>query len=158
MENKYYLAVETKPKNYFPINLLDVSIFNKQNPTSLSQIDALTKEFTKNEILSAIKEANIIEIEDNMPLVVIYYEKKDIRKIPALTSDKYYDMWALLKENYEDKTFINKIDNFFKNKINEEEYLKIKNSTNLQEFLLSISNLNYETNRKLYFYLYENRI
>ena len=26
MENKYYLAVEVKPKNYFPINLLDLKL------------------------------------------------------------------------------------------------------------------------------------
>lgn len=99
MENKYYLAVEVKPKSYFPINLLDLSIANHFTTTSLEEIDAFTLKFTKKEIMNSIKEANLLDVNDEMPLVVIYYENKYTRKIDALTKDYNYDMWGYLKKN-----------------------------------------------------------
>ena len=71
MENKYYLAVEVKPKNYFPIDLFNLKIANSFTSTNLDEIDAFTQKFTKKEIMNAIKEANLLEVEDTMPLVVI---------------------------------------------------------------------------------------
>ena len=51
MENKYYLAVEVKPKNYFPINLLDLKISNHFTTTNLEELDAFTLKFSKKEIM-----------------------------------------------------------------------------------------------------------
>ena len=96
MENKYYLAVEVMPKSYFPINLLDLKIAEHFTTTSLEEIDAFTLRFTKKEIMNSIKEANLLEVNDDMSLVVIYYENKYTRKIEALTKDYNYDMWSLL--------------------------------------------------------------
>ena len=155
MENKYYLAVEVKPKSYFPINLLDLSIANHFTTTSLEEIDAFTLKFTKKEIMNSIKEANLLDVNDEMPLVVIYYENKYTRKIDALTKDYNYDMWGLLKEKYSDKVFRNKIFNFFYNKIQDVELKKLKNSETLEEFLRCIGYLPYTSQRKLYLYLYE---
>ena len=47
MENKYYLAVEVKPKNYFPINLLDLKIAKHFTTTNLEELDAFTLKFSK---------------------------------------------------------------------------------------------------------------
>ena len=134
MENKYYLAVEVKPKNYFPIDLFNLKIANSFTSTNLDEIDAFTQKFTKKEIMNAIKEANLLEVEDTMPLVVIYYEKKNTRKIDALTKDNYYDMWQLLNTNYSNKVFVNKIVNFLNNKIDIQLLNKIKNSESKNEF------------------------
>ncbi len=155
MENKYYLAVEVKPKNYFPINLLDLKIANHFTTTSLEELDSFTLKFTKKEIMDSIKEANLLDVKEDMPLVVIYYENKNTRKIEAFTKDYYYNMWDLLKNKYTDKVFMNKVINFLNKKITEEELNKIKNSHTLTDFLNGIGYLPYFVQRKLYFYLYE---
>lgn len=155
MENQYYLAVEVKPKNYFPINLLDLKIANHFTTTDLEKLDAFTLQFSKKEILDSIREANLLEVRDSMPLVVIYYENKNTRKVQALTKDYNYDMWGLLKEKYRDKIFLNKVVNFLNKKIDEGTLQEIKNSKDLNTFLSLIGYLPYLVQRKLYFYLYE---
>lgn len=112
MENKYYLAVEVRPKNYFPINLLDLKISGGFTSTNLEELDAFTLKFTKKQIMDAVKEANLLDVNENMPLVVIYYENKYTRKIEAFTKDYNYDMWKLLNDEYGNKVFLNKIINF----------------------------------------------
>lgn len=154
MDNKYYLAIETKPNNYFPINLLDVKIFNGTTSDNLETLDRLTLNFTKEEIMTSIKEANLLEIDMDMPLIIIYYEKDKKRKINALTKDYSFDMWDNMSRNYDNKNYVNKIINFLTNNISEEEINKIKSVSNKQDFLLEISKLEYKVQRKLYFYLY----
>ena len=154
MEDKYYLAIETKPNNYFPINLLDLNIASK-NIDKLEELDAFTSKYSKEELINLIKEANLLEITDNMEVIVIYNEKNVIRKSPVLTKENVYNMWSYLKVNYEDKNFVNKIYNFLKNKIDSESLNKIKNTNNQDSFLKSISSLPYLVQRKLYFYLNE---
>lgn len=158
MENKYFLAVETKPNNYFPINLTDVKIFNGKTSTYLDELDHLTLAYTKEEIMLSIKEANLLDIDLEMPLIVLYYEKDKARKAPALTKDVSFDMWLEIKKNYHDKNYLNKIINFYNNKISKEELEKVKNTNNVEAFLYEISKLAYQDQRKLYFYLYEQRI
>ena len=155
MENKYYLAIELRPKNYFPINLLDLSISKGVTTSHLEELDAFTQKFTKKEIMDAVREANLLEVDEHMPLVVIYYENKYTRKMDALTKDNYYDMWKLLQEKYSDKIFLNKVVNFLNHKIDDGLLDKIKNSSNVQEFLGLIGNLSYLVLRRLYLYLYE---
>lgn len=154
MENKYYLAIETKPNNYFPINLLDTKIFSK-NTTKIEELDSLTLKYTKEEIIDAIKEANLLDVDYSMPLVIIYVEKEHTRKVEALTKDYSFDMWQDLKANYENKNYCNKIINFLNNKISEEELNNMKENKGNAEFLKNISELPYFIERKLYFYLYE---
>ena len=155
MENKYYLAVEVRPKNYFPINLLDLKISGGFTSTNLEELDAFTLKFTKSEIMKAVKEANLLDVNDDMPLVVIYYENKYTRKIESLTKDYNYDMWGLLKEKYRDKIFLNKVVNFLNKRINDDILMKIKTCKDKVEFLNLIGYLPYTVQRKLYFYLYE---
>lgn len=155
MENKYYLAIETKPNNYFPLNLLDLKIFNKTS-NKIEEIDSLTLKYTKKEIMEAIKEANLLEIDYDMPLVIIYVEKEKTRKVEALTKDNSFDMWNNLKENYQDKNYCNKIINFLNKRITEDTLNTLKNNKGQEMFLKIISELPYLTERKLYFYLYEN--
>jgi len=155
MENKYYLAIETKPNNYFPINLLDIKIFNK-NTTKIEEIDSLTLKFTKKEIIDAIKEANLLDVDYDMPLVIIYVEKEHTRKVKALTKEYTFDMWQNIKANYLDKNYCNKIINFLNNKILNEELNLLKENKSNDKFLKVISELPYFVTRKLYFYLYEN--
>ena len=90
-----------------------------------------------------------------MPLVVIYYENKNTRKIDALVKDNNYDMWSLLKEKYRDKVFVNKVVNFLNKRIDSSVLEKIKNSKSENEFLNNIGYLPYLVQRRLYLYLYE---
>jgi len=156
MEDKFYIAIEKQPHNYFPIDLLDINLSGVFPTTALAELDSIMLNHSQKEIIKAIKDANLLEINDDMPLVIIYYEKQVIRKIPILTRDIKFDMWEYLKIHYNDKIFLNKIVNFFQNKISKEELEILKSQNNLEEFLLFISKLSYLNQRKLYFYLYEN--
>lgn len=155
MENKYYLAVEVRPNNYFPINLLDLKIANNFTTTNLEELDAFTLKFTKEEILKAIKDANLLDINKDMPLWIIYYENKYTRKIDVLTKDKVYDMWGLLSEKYGNKIFMNKVVNFINHKVDDNIVNMVKISKSKEEYLNSIGSLPYLIQRKLYLYLYE---
>ena len=155
MENKYYLAVEVRPKNYFPINLLDLKISGGFTSTNLEELDAFTLKFTKSEIMKAVKEANLLDVNDDMPLVVIYYENKYTRKIESLTKDYNYDMWKLLNDKYGDKVFLNKIINFLNHKVDEKIIEELKSVQDKIKFLKILGTLPYFVKRKLYFYLYE---
>ncbi len=152
MENKYNIAVVTKPNNYFPINLRDLKISNNYNTDKLEELDNFTLKYTKNDIMNAIKEANLLDINEDMSLVIIYYEKNDIRTLPILTKEISFDMWKYIKDNYEDKNFKNKVFNFLNNKV---EINNLKSAKDLNEFLMIISGVPYIIKRKLYFYLYE---
>lgn len=155
MEDKYYLAIETKPKNFFPINLADLNIAKNFITWKLEELDNFTLKFTEEEIIKSIREANLLDITENMAVVVIYYEKNVVRKAEVLTKEKYYDMWAYLKDNYQNKNLLNKIYNFLNNKVDSEILTKLKNNSNVNDFLNTLMKLQYSVQRKLYFYLYE---
>jgi len=155
MEIKYYLAVEIKPNNYFPINLSDLNISNNFNITKLAELDGFTSRFTKDEIIDSIKSANLLEVSSDMPLVVIYNEKGAMRKIKSLTKDNSFDMWQHLQTNFNDKNFKSKVYNFLANKIDEYTLLNIKNAETPKEYIYAINEMPYNIERKLYFYLYE---
>lgn len=155
MDNKYYLAIEKAPNNYFPINLLDLNISSNFTTYKIEELDNFTLKYTKKEILNSIKEANLLNITSNMNLVIIYSEKNVIRKSAVLTKDNYYDMWEYIKKNYENKEFINKIYNFLASKINTSFLEEIKNPKNINNYLATLTLLPYFTQRKLYLYLYE---
>ena len=152
MENKYNLAIVTKPKNYFPINLQDLKISNNFNTNKLDELDNFTLKYTEKEIKEAIKEANLLDVQDNMPLKVIYYEKNEIRTMPALTKDITFDMWKVIKDNFLDKNFKNQIFNFLNNKV---AVNNLKEAQTLRDYINIITALPYDIQRKLYFYLYE---
>ncbi len=154
MENKYYLAVEIKPNNYFPINLGELSIAKDVVNYDILSLDNFTLKFREEEIRKAIIDDNLLDIDDKMPLVVIYYEKNDVRKTDVLTKDKLYDLKGFIKDNFNDKNFRNKIYNFLNNKV-DGELDGLKNPVNEEEYMRVINSLPYMVRRKLYFYLYE---
>jgi hypothetical protein len=158
MEDKCYLAIETRPKNYFPINLLDLSISPGYHITKMNELDAFTLKYTKQEIIDAIKEANLLDIDDNMPLVLIYNEKNMVRKASVLTKDISFNLWQDIQNNFNDKKYLNKIINFLNNKVSDEVIIKLKSSKDLNSFCRVISSIPYLVERKLYFYLYENQL
>ena len=153
MESKYYLAVEINPNNYFPINLKDISLANYDINYDLESIDNFTVKYSINEIKEAINKANILSVNDTMPLVVIYYEKNVVRKTDVLTKEYIYDMTQFIKTNFNNKDFINKIYNFLNNKLKVEDS-NLKKPTDYLEYIKTINNLPYNIKRKLYFYLY----
>lgn len=158
MENKYYLAIETKPKNYFPIDLKNLNISKGFTSFNLAELDSFTLQFTKKEIIDSIKEANLLEIDDNMSLVIIYSEKNMVRKTEVLTKEIRFDLWQDINNHFENKLYLNKIYNFLSKKISEEQLTKIKQANSIHTFLKEINNLSYDIQRKLYFYLYEKQL
>ena len=156
MDTNFYLAVETKPNNYFPINLLDLNISKGFASFKIAELDKFTLKFTKKEIIESIKEANLLELNSQMELIVIYHEKNVVRTAPVLTKDISFDMWAQIKDNYQNREYINKIYNFLKGKTKDDNLIKLKKVQELADLVNIIESLPYFTTRKLYFYLYEN--
>ncbi len=154
MENKYFLAVIPKPNNYFPINLLDLKISKGYNTQVLEELDKFTLKYSLEELKEAIREANLLEVLDSAKIVVIYYEKEDIRSIPVLTKDINFDMWVDIKNNFLDKNYLNRIYNFLSNKM-KLNVSELKDIRDIGEYIDFITRLPYIVQRKLYFYLYE---
>ena len=156
MESYLYKSGIKKIEYYLKkYNLLDLKISGGFTSTNLEELDAFTLKFTKKQIMDAVKEANLLDVNENMPLVVIYYENKYTRKIEAFTKDYNYDMWKLLNDEYGNKVFLNKIINFLNHKVDKEIVDKLKNVQDKNEFLKILGTLPYFVQRKLYFYLYE---
>ena len=153
MENKYYLAICPKPNNYFPINLLDLKISKGYTTMVLEELDNFTLKYTLEEIKEAIREANVLEVDKETKVVIIYYEKDEVRSIPVLTKDINFDMWQNIKDNFNDKNYRNKIYNFLKNKT--DLVKELKDMDKIEEYILLIRKLPYILQRKLYFYLDE---
>ena len=151
MVDKYFLAVKTRPNNYFPLNLEELK---KVYLTSLEELDNFTLQYTLEDIKKFITTNNLLELTENMKLVVIYYEKNEIREMPVLSQDIKFNMWQYLNDNAQNKRVINMIYNFLKNKT-DYDLTPLKNAD--EGFSLSkfVSNLPYILQRKLYFYLYE---
>ncbi len=154
MENKCFLAVEIKPKNYFPINLLDLQISPNRVITKIEELDSYTLKYTEKELKDAIKEANLLTMRDGMSLVVIYNEKSRFRKVDVMTKDLKFNLWEDIKKKY-NKIYLNKVVNFLNNKVTEKELQQIKMSSTPEELIKAINALPYFIERKLYFYLYE---
>ncbi len=153
MENKYYLAICPKPNNYFPINLLDLKISKGYTTMVLEELDNFTLKYTLEEIKEAIREANVLEVDKETKVVIIYYEKDEVRSIPVLTKDINFDMWQNIKDNFKDKNYRNKIYNFLKNKT--DLVKELKDMDKIEDYILLIRKLPYILQRKLYFYLDE---
>lgn len=154
MENKCFLAVEIKSKNYFPINLLDLQISPNRVITKIEELDSYTLKYTEKELKDAIKEANLLTMRDDMSLVVIYNEKSRFRKVDVMTKDLKFNLWEDIKKKY-NKIYLNKVVNFLNNKVTEKELQQIKMSSTPEELIKAINALPYFIERKLYFYLYE---
>lgn len=88
-----YLALESKPNSFTPINLFDLDLMAKLNEsginihdiTNLMELDFVLGHFTKQEIVTSINNSNIIpfDFDDTVPMIIL----SGNHKLPLLTKE-----------------------------------------------------------------------
>ena len=130
----YFLVLEKRPKDFMPININIIARDNSHIYSSLQNIDEFTRKYTSDEIKDMIKENNLV------------------------TDDYLEGMDTFLLDNIKNKQIMNKFVNIYlkytSDNINELKEA-IKNG-HINIILQILFNLDYETIRNIYFYLYEN--
>lgn len=157
-EQKFFLAVLKRPGDYKFIDVSKLKISNGYNPNSLAEIDSFTMDFSIEEIMKSIKEANIVGtdylegklvIQDNQkhkPLKVI-----DKEYVSDFRIDKF------LKERISNKSLMNniayKLNTLVEDKNLVETFKEGIKTNNLMMALNAIFQINYPVQRKFMIYL-----
>lgn len=145
------------PGDYMLIDISKLDIARGAIPTTLAGIDALTKYFTKAEIISSIKRANIAKDKYLEGELVI---QDNQNHNPLIVIDKDYcndfDIKSYLKENINNKVFLNKVENKLRNLISADEIADLSSAIKYQDIdtlLILLYNLPYAEFRKFLIYL-----
>ena len=108
---QYFLSLERRPKDVKFINIANLHIANGYNPHNLKEIDSFTMYFTKEEIIDAIKEDNIVETEYQNGNLVIQDALKKYHPLVVIDKEFWHNFNLLnfLKEKLDNKEFINNV-------------------------------------------------
>ena len=111
---KHFLALMDRPGDYVLIDVSRLSIAKGFSPNSLMELDSFTMSFSKEEILSSIKEANIAN-EKYLNGKLVIQDNQKHKPIEVIDRDFYNDFRIdiFLKEHISDKAVLNNIVNKF---------------------------------------------
>ncbi len=152
----YFLVLEKRPKDFMPININIIARDNSHIYSSLQNIDEFTRKYTSDEIKDMIKENNLVTDDYLEGNLCVINENKYRYKL--FTKDVNMSMDTFLLDNIKNKQIMNKFVNIYLKYTNDNiNELKeaIKNG-HINIILQILFNLDYETIRNIYFYLYEN--
>lgn len=146
----YYLAFSVEKRNPMPVDIqsLDQTLFGV-DLTSLESIDAFTSRYTNDELMSIIRNSNILSEEYlNGELNVIDNRN---HKFPVILSDTFleFDIVKFISANIEDKALMNKIYNIYNREcknipgINAEEFNEDINNKNAKSIIFRLYFLPY---------------
>lgn len=154
MNNKYNLVLEALPGDFMPIDI-NLLVNNKYplNFSSIENIDAWTKRYTKEEIMDKIISTNIVEEKYLHGKLCIINEKK--YRFPLISKDDTFTLDRFIYNNINNKQVMNKLVNIYQKyeKDNIEylkEAIKDKDISNVLNVILSLP---YEKTRNIYCYL-----
>lgn len=159
-EQKHFLALLDRPGDFALIDISKLDIANGYQPNTLAELDTFTMYFSKNEIMDAIRRANIVEERYlNGSLVIQDNQKHN----PILLIDReFYDSFRIdlfLKDKISNKNEANMLVNKFGAIIGEEEAIRaFKNavySSNLDLICDILFDLPYLSQRRYIIYLIE---
>ena len=161
-EQKHFLSLMARIGDYIFIDISKLDIANGYNPYNLADIDLFTMHFSKEEILSSIKRANLVSDKYlNGNLVIADNQKHN--PIKVIDKDFYngFRIDLYLSEKMKNKMEINNILNKFrsicKDEVIEESFIKSIKSNNLDLAVDILFNLPYLTLRKFIIYLLNER-
>ena len=155
---KHFLALMDRPGDYVFIDISKLDIANGYQPETLMELDTFTMSFTKDEIIAAVKRANIAGQKFINGSLVIQDNQKH-KPIQVIDRD-FYDNFRIdlfLKEHMADKNFINMIINKFGSIVKDDKIsqaFKISLGTeDLMDACNVLFNLPYLVQRKFIVYL-----
>lgn len=161
-EQKHFLSLMARIGDYMFIDISKLDIARGYTPHSLSDIDSFTMHFSKEEILSSIKRANLVsEKYLNGKLVIADNQKHN--PIDVINKDLYnnFRIDLYLSEVMKNKIKINNIINKFRsicnNKVIEDSFVLAIKNENLDLAIDILFNLPYLTLRKFIIYLINER-
>lgn len=155
--NNYYLVFDTKKNGPMPV---DIKLFdsNFDGNLSIENIDKFTVNYSNEELLEIVREANILS--DEYLFGEIYIIDNNRRKFPVILKDTFlnFDLITFLFQNLDNKIVMNQLFNKYSAIVkNETEYVQtFKNSIEsgiISEIGCHILSLNYLEQRKLMFYI-----
>lgn len=161
-EQKHFLSLMARIGDYMFIDISKLDIARGYTPHSLSDIDSFTMHFSKEEILSSIKRANLVsEKYLNGKLVIADNQKHN--PIDVINKDFYnnFRIDLYLSEIMNNKIKMNNIINKFRsicnNKVIEDSFVLAIKNENLDLAIDILFNLPYLTLRKFIIYLINER-
>lgn len=159
-EQKHFLSLMARIGDYIFIDISKLDIANGYNPYNLADIDSFTMHFSKEEILSSIKRANLVSDKYlNGKLIIADNQKHN----PIDVIDKeFYNNFRIdlfLSKQQENKVSLNNILNKFraicKDKAIEDSFILAIKNNNMDLAVDILFNLPYLTLRKFIVYLIE---
>jgi hypothetical protein len=130
--NKYDLVMKKDRGNYMPINISLLG-FSYESLNDIRSIDMFTSKYSKEQLLNAIKNANIIPTEfllsGELKIAMLDSNKhKYIVDFPVLTNDYLngFNLENYLGNNLKDKAIINTIRNKYKDILESKTDINIK--------------------------------
>lgn len=159
-EQRHFLALLDRPGDFVLIDISRLDIANGYHPNTLAELDTFTMYFSRQEILEAIKRANIAEQRYLNGNLVVQDNQKH-KPIPVIDRD-FYDNFRIdlfLKDKMGDKNTANKLINKLGAWVKDSKVLndfKLAILTNnLDDVCDIIFNLPYLVQRKYIIYLLE---
>lgn len=151
----YFLILEKRPGDFMPIN---ISILNGNTYTDYSlieNIDQFTKDLTKEEIITLVKNNNIVSPEYLEGSLWVINEKK--YRFGVLTKDINMSLDTFFLKYINDKRIMNKFVNIYLkySKDNIDNIKKAIEDKKVDVILQNLFMLSYDKVRSIYFYLYE---
>lgn len=157
-EQKHFLSLMARIGDYIFIDISKLDISNGYNPYNLAGVDSFTMHFSREEILSSIKRANLVSdkylngklvIGDNQkhnPIDVIDKEFYNNFRIDLYLSKK-------IKDKVELNNILNKFRSICKDEVIENSFILAIKNNNLDLAIDILFNLPYLTLRKFIIYL-----
>lgn len=156
----YFLTLRIQKGQEVKIDLSQMSIMNGYVPTTLEDIDNVTLNFTKDELLKEIDKENLAGVYINGSLCIT--DSANHRPLPVLTKDYVNDfnIFNYVSVNINNKNLMSNLNNKCQNLIaTEEEKEKFKNAiheANINAIFEGIKALSYEAKRELVCYVIDN--
>lgn len=161
-EQKHFLSLMARIGDYMFIDISKLDIANGYNPYNLADIDSFTMHFSKNEILSSIRRANLVSDKYlNGDLVIADNQKHN--PIDVIDKDLYnnFRIDLYLNEVVKNKVKLNNVLNKFrsvcKDKIIENSFVLAIKNNNFDLAVDILFNLPYLYLRKFIIYLLNER-
>ena len=145
----FFLAIKRRNNDYLPLEWNLTSLYNGEDLSTLEGIDSFTSRINEAELINAILNKNMVDVDDKFKeFVIIFKEKGVVRELSdGVCFDKNADflkksiIHGFLYDKRNDKQVINKIYNFLNNKNGDQPLEELKYILNRMDTFLERGDL-----------------